>query len=59
VFGHRVHMITGKCKILPVGAFVEDELHLVNAIVSKSIHFLLLLALLLLIVCAFVLQGNS
>jgi hypothetical protein len=35
VFGHRVHVITGKCKILPVGAFVEGELHLViNAIVS-------------------------
>jgi hypothetical protein len=35
VFGHRVHVIIGKCKILPVGAFVEGELHLViNAIVS-------------------------
>jgi hypothetical protein len=28
-----VHVITGKCKVLPVGAFVEGELHLViNAI---------------------------
>jgi hypothetical protein len=35
VFGHRVHVITGKCNILPVGAFVEGELLLViNAIVS-------------------------
>jgi hypothetical protein len=35
VFGHGVHVITGKCKVLPVGAFVEGELHLViNAIVS-------------------------
>jgi hypothetical protein len=29
VFGHGVHVITGKCKALLVGAFVEGELHLV------------------------------
>jgi hypothetical protein len=35
VFGHGVHVIIAKCKVLPMGAFVEDELHLViNAIVS-------------------------
>jgi hypothetical protein len=35
MFGHGVHVITGKCKVLPVGAFVEGKLHLViNAIVS-------------------------
>jgi hypothetical protein len=35
VFGQGVHVITGKCKALHVGAFVEGELHLVmNAIVS-------------------------
>jgi hypothetical protein len=34
VFGHRVHVITGKYKIVPVGAFVEGEMHLViNVIV--------------------------
>jgi hypothetical protein len=30
-----VHVIIGKCKVLPVGAFVEGEMHLLmNAIVS-------------------------
>jgi hypothetical protein len=30
-----VHVIIGKCKVLPIGSFVEGELHLViNAIVS-------------------------
>jgi hypothetical protein len=34
-FGHGVHVITGKCRILPVDAFVEGELHLVmDAIIS-------------------------
>jgi hypothetical protein len=32
---NRVHVISGQCKVLPVGAFVEGELHLViHAIVS-------------------------
>jgi hypothetical protein len=35
MFGHGVHVITGKCKVLTAGAFIEGELHLViNAIVS-------------------------
>jgi hypothetical protein len=35
IFGHGVHVTTGKCRVLPVGAFVEGELHLVmDAIVS-------------------------
>lgn len=35
MFGHKVHVIIGKCKILLVGAFVEGELQLViNVIVS-------------------------
>jgi hypothetical protein len=35
MFGHGVHVITRKCKVLSVGAFAEGELHLViNAIVS-------------------------
>jgi hypothetical protein len=35
VFGNGVHVITGKCKVLPVGAFVKVELHIViNEIVS-------------------------
>jgi hypothetical protein len=34
VFGHGVHVITGKCKVLHLGAFVEGEMHLViNTIV--------------------------
>jgi hypothetical protein len=35
MFGHGLHVITRKCKVLPVGAFIEGELHLViNVIVS-------------------------
>jgi hypothetical protein len=35
IFGHGVHVITGKCRVLLVGALVEGELHLVmDAIVS-------------------------
>jgi hypothetical protein len=45
-----VHVITRKCRVLPMGAFVEGELHLVtNEIVSYPIHFLLLLVLFILI----------
>jgi Zn-dependent protease len=50
VFGHGVYVIIGKCKVLPVGAFVEGELHLViNSIVSYPIQYLLFLALFILI----------
>ena len=50
MFGHRVHVIIGKCKILLVGAFVEGELHLaIDVIVSYPIHCLLFLASLLLL----------
>jgi hypothetical protein len=35
IFGHGVHVIIGKCRVLPVGALLEGELHLImNAIVS-------------------------
>jgi hypothetical protein len=35
MFGHRVQVIIGKSKILPMGAFVEGGLHLaINVIVS-------------------------
>jgi hypothetical protein len=45
-----VHVITGKCKVLPMGAFMEGELHLVmNVIVFYIIHYLLILDLFLLI----------
>jgi hypothetical protein len=51
IFGHGVHVITGKCRVLPMGAFFEGEMHLVmDAIVSYPIHFLLLLDLFILIV---------
>jgi hypothetical protein len=54
-----VHVLTGKCRVLHVGAFVEGELHIVmDAIVSYPIHCHLFLGFFLLIF-ALVLQGNS
>jgi hypothetical protein len=39
---HGVHVITGKCRALPVGAFVEGELNLaMDAIFSYSFPFII------------------
>jgi hypothetical protein len=58
-FGHGVHVITRKYKVLPMGAFVEGEMHLVmNVISSYPIHCHLFLSFFLLIF-SLMLQGNS